>query len=324
MTHGALTAVPASIGAAGQPVLALRRVTRQFGARVALLDVTLELQPGLVGLLGPNGAGKTTLLNLAAGLALPSSGTVTWAGGMPRHSRALDNRVAFASDGDPLPHHTTPQRIVAELLRCAGLGTAAANGRARDTLVRLGLAAQLDSPLGGLSRGQRQRVKLAQAFALPAALILLDEPLNALDPVWRLEVAALMQEAVRGGACVVLSSHILEEVEALATWLVLLFRGRLVATGTRREIQDLLRNRATALRVTCSDPRALGRELLARAPVTVLRVEADALTLHAEDVGQLYRALPAAVVATQVRVASVTTDGDDLISLFRALSAEVR
>ena len=304
--------------------LTFDRVTRMYGSRVGLLDVSVRLEPGLVGLLGPNGAGKTTFLHVAAGLLLPRSGGVSWGADLLRHDVRLANRIAFVSDGDQLPRRDTAAQFCTALLRCAGLGAHAAEKRACATLDRLGLAAMADAPLGTLSRGQRQRVKLAQAFALPADLILLDEPLNALDPVWRLEVAGLMHEAVQGGACVVLSSHILEEVESIATWLVLLFRGRLVACGTQREIQDLLRNRATALRIRSTQARTIARELLDRAPVTHLHIDGPELVVHADDTASLYRALPAAVVAAAAAVESVTTDGDDLVSLFLALQKEVR
>lgn len=305
-------------------ILAFSRVTKQFGARAALLDVTLELRPGLVGLLGPNGAGKTTWLRLAAGLTVPSQGQVTWLGGKARRDPSLDSRIAYVGDGDSLPRASSALDLCAELLRCSGLGAADAEARARATLHRLGLQGQLDAPLGTLSRGQRQRVKLAQAFALPASLVLLDEPLNALDPIWRMEASALMHEAVQAGACVVVSSHILEEVQALSTWLVLLFRGRLVAAGSQAEIHDLLHNRANAVHIRCPDPRLLARELLSRAPVTALRIEDGDLTIHATDIHALYRALPAAVVAAGLPIEQVQTDGDDLVSLFKALSAEVR
>jgi len=305
-------------------VLSFRRANKQFGARVGLLDVTVDLQPGIVGLLGPNGAGKTTFLHLAAGLTVPSSGEVSWLGGQLRRSPGLDNQIAFVSDGDHLPRRQSPLEFVGELLRCAGCSPDDAEQRATRTLVRLGLEAQLHAPLSTLSRGQRQRAKLAQAFALPAALLLLDEPLNALDPVWRREVASLLRERAEAGTCVVISSHILEEVEALSDWLVLLFRGRLVAAGTQRQIQDLLRNRASTLRIRCDDARRLAIDLLGRAPVTQLRIDGDELAVNAGDLDGLYRALPAAVLASGVTVAEVATDGDDLVSLFQALSAEVR
>lgn len=307
-----------------QAIVRLKRVTRQFGARMALVDVTLDLYPGLTGLLGPNGAGKTTLLHLLAGLASPTSGGLRWLNGESRRSPKLDNRIAFVMDGDTLPRLETPLQFVSGLLRCAGCTAHDAETRAISMLQRLGLDSQMHARLSTLSRGQRQRVKLAQGFALPASLLLLDEPLNALDPVWRLEVGALMQEAVQAGASVVISSHILQEVEQLSSQLVLLFKGRLVAAGSLHEIHDLLRNRANALRVRCDQPRALGRELLDRAAVTQLKIVDGELLTHAEDIVSLYRALPSAIVAAKVAVSHVSTDGDDLISLFQALSAEVR
>ncbi len=304
--------------------LEFKRVTRQFGARLALLDVNLQLQPGVVGLLGPNGAGKTTFLNLAAGLTSPSSGEIRWLGGLPRRDPQLDNRIALCADGDQLPRRETALQWVVGLLRLAGCTALIAEQRGKQVLERVGLSEQRDQLLSNMSRGQRQRVKLAQAFALPAALVLLDEPLNALDPVWRRQVAALIQEAADAGACVVVSSHILEEVEQLAHFLVLLFKGRLVAAGRQQDIRDMLHNQATVLEITCADPRSLASALLARAPVTLVRITGETLTIQASDADSLCRALPQAVLASGMVPAQVTTHGDDLVSLFQALAAEVR
>jgi ABC-2 type transport system ATP-binding protein len=302
-------------------MLRFDRVSLQFGVRAALLDVSCDLEPGLVGLLGPNGAGKTTFLSLAAGLRSPTTGQITWRG-VPAGHPDMDNEIAVVADGDQLPRRDSPLQFVTTLLRAAGVTTHDAETRARHTLERLGLAAKLHEPLRQLSRGQRQRVKLAQAFALPASLILLDEPLNALDPVWRLEIAALMREAVQGGACVLLSSHILEEVEPLADWLVLLFRGRLVATGTRSDIQSLLSRQATAVRVHTDQPRPLARELLGLAEVSAVSIEGEELRVQAPDLTRLHVALPQAVVASGAVVRSVTSEGNDLVTLFQALSEQ--
>ncbi|MBM4341824.1 MAG: ABC transporter ATP-binding protein [Deltaproteobacteria bacterium] len=310
-----------------RPVVAFQRVTRAFGSRVALLDCSVELQPGVVGLLGPNGAGKTTWLNLAAGLVAPSSGQVRWLGELGRRDPGLDNRVNLCTDNDQMPRRLTVMQWLTGMLRLSGCPASYAWQRAGQMLDRLGLDAKKDAKLETLSRGQRQRVKIAQAFALPATLLLLDEPLNALDPVWRREVAALMHEAASAGACVVVSSHILEEVEALASHLVLLFKGRLVAAGHQEDIRDLLHNQATLLKISCSDARSLARELLAKAPVTLVRVDSagnDVLTVQAADAEALCRALPHAVLASGVAVERVDTQGDDLVSLFAALAAEVR
>jgi len=304
--------------------LRLERCTRRFGARVALLDATLTLQPGLVGLLGPNGAGKTTFLRLAAGLITPTSGRVTWRDGHERGDPALANHIAMASDGDQLPVADTAAEFVSMLLRCAGLSRDAADATAEQALRRLGLDEKLDAPISTLSRGQRQRVKLAQAFALPASLLLLDEPLNGLDPVWRMKVADLMRDAAARGACVVVSSHILEEVEAIADRLVLLYRGRIVAAGTQAEIRALLQTRGTAVRIQTHDPRRLARALLEQADVRSLQFETGSLVATADSLAGVHRALPGAIVAAGVRVDGIETQGDDLVSLFAALGEEMR
>ena len=309
---------------ADRTVVRMHRVTRQYGPRVALLDATFDLQPGVVGLLGPNGAGKSTLIHLAAGLKLPTRGEVTWLGGKRAGDRLLEGQIALVPDGDSLPKLDSPLSLVTMALACHGLAARDASVRAKAVLTRLGMEAKWHDPLGTLSRGQRQRVKLAQAFAMPARLLLLDEPLNALDPMWRLEVAALMHEAAENGACVVVSSHILEEVQAIAGWLLLLFRGRVVAAGSQAEIRALLHKRAQALRLRVSDPRALARELLSRAPVTELHLEPNHLTVQASAPDALFAALPAAVVASGATVDFAATEGDDLISLFQALAKEVK
>ncbi len=305
-------------------VLRMQRVTQQYGANVALLDATFDLQPGVVGLLGPNGAGKSTLIHLAAGLKTPTRGKVTWLGGKTLGDAALEGQIALVPDGDSLPKLDTPLSLVTMVLRCHGLVAHDADTRARAILTRLGMEAKWHDALGGLSRGQRQRVKLAQAFALPARLVLLDEPLNALDPMWRLEVATLMHEAAQNGACVVVSSHILEDVQSIAGWLLLLFRGRVVAAGSQAEIRALLHKRAQALRLKASNPRALARELLSRAPVTELKIDAEYLTVQASEPAELFAALPQAVLASGAHVDFAATDGDDLISLFHALAKEVK
>ncbi len=305
-------------------ILRMDRVTRRYGPHVALLDMDLQLEAGLYGLLGPNGAGKTTLMRLAAGLIKPSSGSVTWLGGHKRRSKATDNAIALCSDAEQLPSEYTPTELLTLLLRCAGLGVEDAEARGREELLSLGLQEQLDRPIRTLSRGQRQRVKLAQAFALPARLLLLDEPLNALDPVWRIRVSERMREAAAQGACVVMSSHVLAEVESVAERLVLLFRGRLLAAGTRAQIRELIDHRGAALTVACDDPRKLAATMLGQPTAKAVRIEGEWLLVDTEDMPGLCRALPGVVLESGVLVSEVRTEGDDLVSLFSALSKEAR
>lgn len=305
-------------------ILTMQRVTRRYGGRVALLDASLQLGAGIVGLIGPNGAGKTTWLRLAAGLIVPTSGEVRWNDGLSRRDPRLHNRIVLSGDGDALPVRETPRAYLELLLEAAGLDGRAAHERADAVLARLGLEAKADLPISGLSRGQRQRVKLASAFALPADLVLLDEPHNALDPVWRLEVTALCKEAAAAGALVVVSSHILEEVEAIADRLVVLYRGRVVATGPRDRVKRELGRRGTGMRVRCSDPRALGRALLGHPALLRLDLDGGWVRFGGDDLPAIQCGLAAAVLASGVTVHEVETEGDDLTSVFRALGEEIR
>ena len=305
-------------------IVRFRRVTRRFGARMALLDASCSLGAGVVGLVGPNGAGKTTWLRLAAGLIQPTTGEVRWRGDLPRRHPALDNRIALCTDRDALPPDASAWQLLRDHMRIAGLSEAAAGERAEASLHRLGLQDRMERPLGQLSRGQRQRVKLALTFALPGDLYLLDEPQNALDPVWRLEVAALVRAARDAGALVVVSSHILEEVEAIADRLVVLYRSRIVAMGPKDAVRLQLGRAGVALRVEASDARALGRALIGHPAVMRLEVVEGALRVAGDDLPAIQRGLAAAVLTSGVRVSAVETEGDDLTSVFRALGQEVR
>jgi len=305
-------------------IVQLDRTTRRFGPHVAVLDADLTLGPGVYGLLGPNGAGKTTLMRMMAGLIRPTTGTITWLGGHKRRARELDNAIAICPDGEQLPPRETPLELLTLLLRLSGVSARDAGERAEAALIDLGLKEELDRPIAQLSRGQRQRVKLAQAFAIPAKLLLLDEPLNALDPVWRLKVSERIKATAGSGTCVIVSSHVLAEVEAVAERLILIFKGRIVAAGTHLEIRELLDERGAGLSITATEPRKLAAALMAHGAVTSTRVEDDILYVDADDMQTLCKALPPAVVASKTQVWEVRAQGDDLVSLFHALADEVR
>jgi ABC-2 type transport system ATP-binding protein len=305
-------------------VVELTRATRKFGVHVAVLDVNVRLGAGVHGLLGPNGAGKTTFLRLAAGLLSPTSGTVTWLDNKTRHDRLLDNAIAVCIDGESLPSDATPMGLLTLLLQCSGVAPQEAVDLAESSLLAFGLGDQLEQLIGTLSRGQRQRVKLAQAFALPSRLLLLDEPLNALDPVWRLRVTDKIREAAALGACVVMSSHVLAEVEAVAETMLLLFKGRVVASGTREQIHELVHHRGVGLQITSDVPRKLAAALMQSDAVGSTRIEGDILHVETADMPGLCMALPAAVVETQAQVSAVRADGDDLVGMFTALAEQVR
>ena len=220
-------------GAAGTVIASTTALTQRFGSTVALDAVDVQLHPGVTGLVGANGAGKTTLINALLGLRAPTSGSARVLGLDPRgQGPALRARVGFAPERDVLPDEMRAVDFVRHLAQVRGLPRSEARTRASDSLWLVGLGEERTRTLGTMSTGQRQRVKLAQAIASDPQLVLLDEPTSGLDPTQRSEMLTLIGEISNEHAVnVVLSSHLLNEVESVCDHVVALDAGRLVACG---------------------------------------------------------------------------------------------
>ena len=214
-------------------------VRKSWGETLALDDATFRVGSGVTGLLGANGSGKTTTLGLLLGMHVPDAGTLSVLGMDPATQgsqiRAL---VGYAPEHDSLPPDVAAYEVVAHLAEMRGLPHREAAGRASDVLFELGLGEERMRPVGTMSTGQKQRVKLAQAIAADPTLVLLDEPTNGLDPMQREEMLRLVRRvADELGIHVLLSSHLLEEVERVADAVVILDRGRAIVSGTVSELQ---------------------------------------------------------------------------------------
>jgi ABC-2 type transport system ATP-binding protein len=233
MTGHSILAVDAST-----PVIEATDVVKRFGATTALDGATFSVGRGITGLLGANGAGKTTLLGLTLGLQSPDEGKLRILGLDPAHAGTeVRARVGYSPEHHNLPPDTSAHDLVRHLAEVHGLPHRAATARASDALWQVGLGEERFRPLGTMSTGQRQRVKLAQAIAHDPALVLLDEPTDGLDPMQRDEMLALIRRVgTEYGIDVVLSSHLLEEVERVCDSAVILSRGRVVAAGTLTEL----------------------------------------------------------------------------------------
>ena len=220
-------------------VVSTRGLHMQFGQHVALHDLTVDISHGVTGLVGANGAGKTTLFNLWLGLITPTAGVVEVGGLDPAtHGAVVRSRIGFSPERNILPNDMAAHEFVRHLGEVKGLPRSEARGRASDALWLVGLGEERFRPLGTMSTGQRQRVKLAQALASDPELILLDEPTDGLDPMQRDEMLKLIADIHRSvGIDIVVSSHVLEEVERVCTDVVILDGGRLVAAGA---VSDLL------------------------------------------------------------------------------------
>ncbi|MEM7205082.1 MAG: ABC transporter ATP-binding protein [Planctomycetota bacterium] len=267
-------------------------VSKWYGQVAAITEVSLRIGPGVTGLVGQNGAGKSTLMKLACGLLRPSLGQVRVNGGSPDRV-ATRRQIGFCPDLDRFYERLSGRRFVTWMLRASGLGRSAAATRAGEVLERLGLADAMDRQIRGYSKGMRQRVKLALTLAHEPAVVLLDEPLTGLDPVARHEVGELVRGLGHGGAAVLVSSHVLHELQAFADLFVLMHQGRIVAEGALAELRAQLAERPRRLALRSDQPRRLARRLCELDQVSAVEIDARGVVIETTGGAQLSQRLTA-------------------------------
>lgn len=299
-----------------------RSVGRFYGEVVGLSDVTLSVPKGVVGLLGPNGAGKSTFLKLFVGELAPSRGTMTVLGETPFANRRLFARLGFCPQQDALYGEMTGLEFVSFLLGLSGYSRADARRLAVRALERVQLDGAMHQRTRGYSKGMRQRAKIAQAIAHGPEVIVLDEPMTGLDPIARRDAVQLFAELAREGASIVMSSHVLHEVEALTQDIVLLHRGRLLAQGSVRDVRDLLSSHPRKVEIHAREPRRLARALLALDGVASVRVDPargdgpGVVRVETTDLDLFQSSLPRVAVDTAAGIRSVETPDSGLEAVF--------
>jgi ABC-2 type transport system ATP-binding protein len=302
-------------------VLELARASRWYGQVIALNDVTTAIAPGVTGLLGPNGAGKSTFLKLLAGQLRPSQGEVRVLGLPAWGSPELFHRVGLCPETDAFWEGLTGMQFVTALLRLTGFDEAECRARAEGALAQMDLLAAKDRKVGGYSKGMRQRVKLAQALAHDPEVLLLDEPVSGMDPVNRRRVIDLVKKLGREGRTVVVSSHILHEVEAMTRRVLLIHNGRILAEGDVREIRDLMDEHPHTVALRARDPRALAGRIVGATHVLSLSFGGDGewLTVQTARPDEFYGGLHEA--AMEAGVTEMYSPDEDLESVFKYLVA---
>ena len=300
-------------------VLEYVRASRWYGPVIALNDVTTAIGPGVTGLLGPNGAGKSTFLKLAAGQLAPSQGEVRVFGKPAYGAPEIFHRVGVCPDVDAFWEHLTGIEFVAALLRLTGFDAGAARARAEDALGQVDLLEARDRKIGGYSKGMRQRVKLAQALAHDPELLLLDEPVTGMDPVNRRRVVDLVKRLGREGKTVLVSSHILHEVEAMTRRILLVHHGRILAEGDVREIRDLLDQHPHTVAIRARQPRRLASALVGLPHIVSMSfgAEGEWLTVQTAEPDAFYRLVTDA--ARDAGVLEMFSPDENLESVFRYL-----
>jgi ABC-2 type transport system ATP-binding protein len=314
---------PAVAPTSGSPVSApvgmitVDAVSKFFGSVVAVSDVTFGIDHGVTALLGPNGAGKSTLFRMLCGLTPPSRGAVRVLGKDPRHDRDVRGRLALVPQQDALFDHLTADEFVQLAARTHGV--ASPEQAATAALGEVALTDVGSKPVGQFSKGMRQRVKVAAALVNDPEVLILDEPLTGLDPVQRRHMIALFHRLGADGRCVLVSSHVLDEVARIGTRVLVIAQGRLVATGDYRDLRELMDDRAHRIRVGTSAPRRLAAALVERGLVAGLSVDDSGVLVETLDVDQFGRRLAGLCLELGVRLTEVHPLDDDLESVFRYL-----
>jgi ABC-2 type transport system ATP-binding protein len=298
-------------------------VSRWYGDTVALADVTFTVGPGVTGLLGHNGAGKSTALRLMGGFTGASSGRVRVLGLDPRQTPEAYRQIGIVPEHSPPWPFLSGREVVRLCARLRGVGDP--DAAAQRALEEVDLLDAADRPMAGFSHGMRQRVKLAQALAHDPQVLLLDEPLNGLDPAQRRHVSDLLQQLGEAGRTVIVSSHVLHEVERMAPRVLVLVNGRLVAEGETAEIRALISDRPRRVRVvTGGDPTPLARDLVGEAVVSAIELDGPRITVDTGDVERFSRLLPVVARRTQTTLERVEPEGDDLESVYAYLHDRAR
>ena len=298
-----------------QPVIKVDRVSRWFGSVVAVSDVSFEILPGVTGLLGPNGAGKTTLLRMMTGLAETSTGTVTMFGEPVRDNPPLYRRIGVMSEHETVYGFMKGREFVTMMAKLRGVANLEA---AVDKAIALvDLADAQHRPMDTYSRGMRQRMRLAATLVHEPDVLILDEPLNGADPRQRVHFKHLLRTLAAEGKSIIISSHILEEIEQLADTVLLIVNGKLAASGGFRAIRAALNERPYHVRVISDSPRKLAAAVVTLDSVDAVRVDPDgALVVLSRNVIDLQIELPRLAKTHSISLRKVEPLDDSLESVF--------
>jgi ABC-2 type transport system ATP-binding protein len=306
--------------AAGAPIIACDHVSKWYGQVIGLNDVSVSVPPGVTGLLGPNGAGKSTFMKLITGQLTPSKGRVVVLGEPIWRNPSLYFRIGFCPEQDAFYERMTGLEWVRALVRLNGLSESAAEEAARRALAAVDLTDAADKKIGAYSKGMRQRVKMAQALVHDPQLLILDEPLSGMDPLGRRKTIRLIREWGRAGKSIIVSSHILHEIESMTSNILLINNGRILAEGDVHQIRDLIDEHPHTVFVRADDPRSLARQFLERDDVLSMRFEPGAVVVETAKPDAFYARLTDMAASGEFgAIDEVTSPDDNLQAVFQYL-----
>ncbi len=300
-----------------EPMVQAINVSKIFGDVVAVADVSFSIGPGVTALLGPNGAGKSTLFRMLCGLTPPSRGQVAILGSDARHDREVRGRIGLVGQEEGLFDRLSARRFVE--IAAATHGMVDPARVAAEVLAEVEIDPDDPKPVGAYSKGMRQRVKVATGLVNDPDVLVLDEPLAGLDPVQRRRMITLFHRLGDEGRCVLVSSHVLDEVARIGSRVLVIAQGRLTAAGDYRALRNMMDDRPHRIRLLVDNPRALAARLIAGGTAMAVRVEGESVVADTLDVDRFGRSVAPLARDAGVRLREVVPLDDDLESVFRYL-----
>lgn len=296
-------------------------VSKFYGEILGVNRVNLQIAPGITSLVGPNGAGKSTLMNLMTGLLRPTRGTITLLGIQTDEPERLFRRVGYCTQFDSFPRGLTGREFINSFLLVHGYERKRADELSQLALERVNLVEAADRKVAGYSKGMRQRIRLAQAIAHEPVVLILDEPLNGLDPMVRSETIALFRKLAADGLHLIISSHILHEVDMMSDRVVLLNNGYIVAEGNIHGVRDEMEEHPMQILIRCDQPAKLAAYVFAQDHVVEARLHDDkrGLFVKTRDADGFYLMLNRAVADGELNIESITPVDDDMSAVYQYL-----
>jgi ABC-2 type transport system ATP-binding protein len=299
-------------------VIQTQKLSKWYGNVLGLSDVTLQIEPGITGLLGPNGAGKSTFLKLITGQIKPNIGKVSINGQRVWNNYSLFSQIGFCPEQDSFYEEMTGWQFVTNLLKLHHFRPDEIENKAEKALEIVELSNDKDRVIRSYSRGMRQRLKFAQAIAHDPNIIILDEPLNGLDPLGRRKIIRLIKEYKSEGRTIVVSSHVLPEIEAMTKKIILIHQGKIFAQGDIHYIRDLIETHPHIVSIKCSHPRLLAEKFIHQDFVSKVYFDPkkNALLVETNNRDTFFALLPSLFVENKIDVEEITSPDDNLQAVF--------
>lgn len=301
--------------------IVVENVSKFYGEVLGVNGVNLVINPGITSLVGPNGSGKTTLMNLITGLVFPTEGRISVMGLTPRQPEEFFRHVGYCTQFDSFPKWVTGFQFVSESLMMRGLTSGDAKKLAAEAIERVRLTEAAQRKVAGYSKGMKQRIRLAQAIAHHPTVLVLDEPLNGLDPMARAESINLFEELGKQGMHVIISSHILNEVDRISDSVVMMSSGYVVAEGQIHDVRSEVKEHPMQILVRCDEPAKLASQMFVLDHVVEAKVNTDGrgLLIRTQDAKQFYLLLNQIAARGEVNVETVAPADEDVNSLYQYL-----